>query len=201
MMQEKRAYDGFTAHDLGDGLLFHVGRLPPALRVGEEGFESLWSMHPTTYHRIMIHGREVETPRWQQAYGEDYHYTGQTNKALPLPPALEPLLAWAREAIDGRLNGLLLNWYDGGRKHYIGAHRDSTAFMIAGTPIVTVSLGEERAFRLRPWKGRGYRDFRAEDGGVFILPYSTNESWTHEVPYSARRQGRRISITLRGFET
>ena len=34
--------------------------------------------------------------------------------------------------------------------HYIGAHRDSTASMIEGVPIVTVSLGEERAFRLRP---------------------------------------------------
>lgn len=198
-IQPKQTYDGFTAHDLG-GHLFHVGRLPQSLLVGEEGFETLWAMHPAEYHRIMIHGREVETPRWQQAYGEDYHYTGQTNKALPLPAALEPLLAWAREVIDARLNGLLLNWYDGGLDHYIGAHRDSTASMIEGAPIVTVSLGEERAFRLRPWKGKGFRDFRAEDGSVFVLPYSTNEAWTHEVPHSARRRGRRISITLRAFE-
>src|SRR5262245_32101713 len=122
----RRAYDGFTAHDLGDGHLFHVGRLPEPLLVSGEGFESLWSLHPAEYHRIMIHGREVETPRWQQAYGEDYHYTGQTNKALPLPDALGPLLAWARADVEPSPNGLLLNWDDGGNGHYLGAHRDRT---------------------------------------------------------------------------
>jgi alkylated DNA repair dioxygenase AlkB len=198
--EPRRVYDGFTSHDLGDGHLFHVGPLPEPLHADEQGFESLWSMHPDEYHRIMIHGREVETPRWQQAYGEDYHYTGQVNKALPLPASLEPLLAWAHSAIDPRLNGLLLNWYDGRLDHYIGAHRDSTTLMMPGAPIVTVSLGEERTFRLRPWKGKGYRDFRAADGAVFILPYATNEAWTHEVPHSARRRGRRISITLRAFQ-
>src|SRR4051794_27245480 len=59
-MTERATYDGFTAHDLGDSHLFHVGRLPPSLRFDEEAFESLWATHPTEYHRIMIHGREVE---------------------------------------------------------------------------------------------------------------------------------------------
>lgn len=25
-----------------------------------------------------MHGRKVKTPRWQQAYGADYRYTGNT---------------------------------------------------------------------------------------------------------------------------
>src|SRR5207237_212651 len=82
------------------GRLADGGRLPEALRLGKKGIEAVWPMHPAEYHRIMIHGREVETPRWQQACGEDYHYTGQTNKALPVPAALEPLHAWAHSAID-----------------------------------------------------------------------------------------------------
>ena len=73
--------------------------------------------------------------------------------------------------------------------------------MIDGAPIVTISLGEERIFRLRPWKMASERvDFPAPDGTVFVLPYATNQRWTHEVPKQKRRTGRRISITLRAFE-
>jgi hypothetical protein len=77
-----------------------------------------------------MHGRPIKTPRWQQAYGADYHYTGRTNAALSVPAILEPLHHWARQAIDDRLNGLLLNWYDGALGHYIGPHHDSTKKMV-----------------------------------------------------------------------
>ena len=56
------------------------------------------------------------------------------------------------DTVDDRLNGLLLNWYDGRLGHYIGKHRDSRVNMIHGAPIVTISLGEERSFRLAPWR-------------------------------------------------
>ena len=112
-------------------------------------FEALWNLHPEDFHEIMMHGRLVKTPRWQQAFGKDYHYTRSTNKALPVPDMLEPYSAWAQKHIDAQLNGILLNWYDGSLGHYIGKHRDSTKNMIKGAPIVTISLGEERVFRLR----------------------------------------------------
>jgi alkylated DNA repair dioxygenase AlkB len=82
----------------------------------------------------------------------DYHYTGRVNEALPVPALLEPFLSWGA-TLDSRLNGVLLNWYDAEKKHYIGAHRDSTVQMIEGCPILTISLGATRNFRFRPWKG------------------------------------------------
>jgi alkylated DNA repair dioxygenase AlkB len=127
----------------------------------------------------------VKTPRWQQAYGEDYYYSGHVNKALPIPPVMTPLLHWARAQIDPRLNGILLNWYDGKLSHYIGRHRDSTVKLYPGGPIVTISLGEERIFRLRPWRSQHTAqevDFTALDGTVFVMPFQTNAAWTHEVP-------------------
>lgn len=186
-------------HKLDDTHSFFVGELPAHLRVSPAQFEALWALHPETFHEIKMHGKLVKTPRWQQAYGADYKYTGNVNKALPVPPLLEPVHAWVREHVDARVNGLLLNWYDAERAQYIGKHRDSTVDMIEGAPIVTVSYGGERAFRLRPWKGEGFRDFAARDGAVFVLPSSTNLAYTHEVPHSASSVGRRISITLRAF--
>lgn len=193
-------YPRFEVTHLDEHREFHCGRLPDALVPDEAGFESLWAMHPEEYHEITMHGRRVKTPRWQQAYGRDYHYTGRTNTALPLTDKLTPFLRWANETIDPRLNGLLLNWYDGSRGHYIGKHRDSVTNMIEGAPIVTISLGDERIFRLRPWRrGGAVIDFAAVNGAVFIMPYDTNLAWTHEVPHRARDCGRRISVTLRAF--
>jgi len=194
-------YAGFEAHILDDGHRFWVGRLPETRLPGQDQFETLWCLHPTTFPEIHLHGRLVKIPRWQQAYGADYHFSGRTSAALPVPSSLEPFHSWARSAIDDRLNGLLLNWYDGDLGHYIGPHRDSTRNMVPDAPIVTISLGAERTFRLnRDGPDRKcVVDFQTEAGAVFIMPHETNRAWKHGVPKLARHRGRRISITLRAF--
>ena len=89
--------------------------------------------------------------------------------------------------------------YEGRLGHYIGPHSDKTEQLVPGAPIVTLSFGEERVFRLRPIEGKGYRDFRADDGTVFVMPDETNRAWHHEVPRFARYRGQRVSVTLRAF--
>lgn len=180
--------------------VLQVGELPAALVPDRDGLDALWSLHPAEFHEIAIHGKRVKTPRWQQAYGADYHYTGRVNAALPLVPPMDLWLAWARERFDARLNGLLLNWYDGRADHYIGKHRDSDKHRIEGTPIVTLSFGEERAFRMRPWRGQGFVDVPAVNGGVIVIPWATNRAFTHEVPPAAAAKGRRVSVTIRAFD-
>jgi alkylated DNA repair dioxygenase AlkB len=195
----KASYAGFECHGLDSENCLWTGQLPEHLAFSAEEFSVVWAMHPPEFHEIKMHGRPVKTPRWQQAYGTDYHYTGRVNKALPIPPRLVPLWEWAKQTIDARLNGLLLNWYDGQLGHYIGRHRDSTTHRIEGAPIVTISLGAARTFRLRPYRGPGRADFPVRDGSVLIIPFVTNESWTHEVPKGKRDAGRRISVTMRAF--
>jgi alkylated DNA repair dioxygenase AlkB len=192
-------YDGFDNERLDESHVLFRGVLPPDLITGPALFDELWNQHPSDFAKIRMHGNWVATPRWQQAYGKDYHFTQQTSIALPVPPILAPFHDFARRAIDARLNGLLVIWYDGALGHYIGRHRDSTVKLIEGAPIVTISLGQERLFRLRPWRKAGMTDFPAADRSVFVLPYETNKAWTHEVPHRAADTGRRISITLRGF--
>ena len=174
------------------------GRLPSELRLSDAQFEELWSKHPCESY-ITLYGRRILTPRWQQAYGKDYSFSGQTAEALPIPPLLSPILTWTQEVIESRLNGILVNWYDGALNHYIGKHRDEGKGLIEQKPIVTISFGEHRVLRMRPWKGQGYLDFEMKGGAVFIIPYVTNRSFTHEVPASKRCRGRRISVTIRAF--
>jgi alkylated DNA repair dioxygenase AlkB len=178
-----------------------TGSLPAPLIWDDAAFEEAWGLHPADKHVIHMPGGPVETPRWQQAYGADYRYTGRVNRALPVPSLLVPVREWVRETVDPRMNALLLNWYEG-PGHYIGPHHDDERDMVAGTPIVTVSFGETRVFRLTRGAGtdKVTRDFPAENGAVFALPFETNRVWKHAVPKAARYTGRRISVTLRAFK-
>lgn len=195
---------GFLRHDLGGGFTLWETMIPKRLVFSAEQFQKLWNLHPATFPEITIHGRPVKTPRWQQAFGVDYHFSGQMSKARPLPPVMMPLISWVRGTIDFRLNGVLLNWYDGARGHYIGRHRDSRINMVQGAPIVMISLGEIRVLRIRLWRNQaqtGKRDFPLRNGSVVVMPYETNLAFTHEVPRFSKYRGLRISITLRAFLT
>ena len=180
-----------------------IGRIPAAV-LGELPFERLWNLHPDQRPMIRMLGRLVQIPRWQQAYGRDYQFSGQVSTALPIPPMLQPLLDWACTISDPRLNGLLLNWYDGTRKDYIGAHRDSITDLVPGTPIATVSFGDARTFRFSRRRDDGQldkRDFTVSDGLVLVMSWEVNQRWKHGVPHHKGNESRRISVTFRAFAT
>jgi hypothetical protein len=189
----------FRFHEIVGGQGIWVGALPDELVPEEQGFEELWALHPENQGLLKIHGRVVTAPRWNQSYGAAYSYNELAEAPRELPAALEPYLDWARAAIDRRLNGVGVNWYDAMLGHYIGAHRDHRQGLVRGAPMATLVLGEERPFRIRPWKERGYVDFAGPPGTVFVMPYATNLVATHEVPLLAGHRGRRISITVRAF--
>ena len=158
-------------------------------------FDRLWALHPAHVHTVQLMGRTQPCPRWSQAYGRDYRYTGSVNRAAPLPSEFEPFLAAARTLHPG-LNGLLVNWYDGELGHYIGKHRDATGDLLAEAPIVTFSLGAARTFRFRKYRGPGIFDFSTAECPVLAFNTEVNRVFSHEVPPG---QGRRISVTVRGF--
>ncbi len=95
----------YITHELSDGLYFYQYHLPTELIWSDPQFEEVWSLHPREKPTIFIHGREVAIPRWQQAYGGDYHFRGKTSTALPIPDVFDPLLKWAHLEIHPNLNG------------------------------------------------------------------------------------------------
>lgn len=182
-----------STHALSEIHSIQSGPLPEVLQ--KIDFEALWKLHPDNFHIIRMGGRLTPTPRWQQAYGHDYRYTGQVNTALAVPEILLPFLSVAQEVVP-EVNGLLLNWYDGDQGHYIGKHRDSMVGLIPNTSIISFSLGMPRTFRFRPWKESGFVDFDTGQHPMIIFSWEVNRHWTHEV---LKGKGRRISITLRAF--
>ncbi|WP_375504803.1 alpha-ketoglutarate-dependent dioxygenase AlkB [uncultured Jatrophihabitans sp.] len=187
-------------HQIANGCEVFTDRLDTGLLWNEETFSARWNSHPEERHVVRMFGRPITVARWQQAYGTDYGYSGTRNVAQPIPVELLPLLGWASYHVDERLNGLLVNWYDGPRDH-ISCHRDDARDLVPAAPIVTISFGETRTFRLEQGRGseRLTRDIDLRDGDVLILPAATNRAWKHSVPARQAYRGRRISVTLRAF--
>jgi len=149
--------------------------LPDELIPDKLTFEKLWKLHPKEYGKIYRGGKEIYVPRWQQAYGRSYNFSGMDHKALPIPKELAPWIDYANKNHSTYLAGLantysdktpvynqiLLNWYLDGN-HSIGAHADDkTHFVKSGlgeTVVYSISLyekgtkGKPRILRMKPKK-------------------------------------------------
>uniref|UniRef100_A0A6U3GB01 Fe2OG dioxygenase domain-containing protein n=1 Tax=Bigelowiella natans TaxID=227086 RepID=A0A6U3GB01_BIGNA len=179
-------------------------------KLPKDKFQVLWDSHPPDFNEIMMHGRRVKIPRWQQAYGQSYSFSGTTAIANPNPPKIV-------EGLMERLNNLitcfsyrmaLVNWY--APEHYLGPHHDDMKQLRTGSPIVSISWGQTRTFRIkwdkkRPCPGATDTSLELRSGDLLLMSWDLNRTHKHEVAKIPKRQrfsaGGRINVTLRSFKT
>lgn len=101
-------YPAFQPCVLDEQHVIWRGHLPSYLLPTPQQFDDLWALHPDAYNTIKIHGRLVQTPRWEQTYNKFYGYSGMAHGALPTPDLLRPYWDWVTQALDNRLSSLLL---------------------------------------------------------------------------------------------
>lgn len=144
----------FDRENLSEKSWLDTGYLPSNLLdslAGRVKFDALWNLHPEDHHKVVMYGKTIPIPRWQQSYLQNYSFSGAVNKKIPLPSDFEPFLTWANTLGLGNFNQFLVNWYQDG-SHYIGSHADDTKQLVPDSPIVTITLcrpGELRTFRIR----------------------------------------------------
>lgn len=197
---------GFEVHSLGHDLKVWTGRVARELLALPGLLPGLWRLRPEERPLIFVQGKWVLAPRYQRAFGRDYAFSRQVARATDMAPELVPFLDWVRSFVEPRANGALLNFYES-EDHYIGAHRDSRKGLIPGSRIATLSLGGERVFRIRPWKGKAVShlaerqgiDIPILHGDAVVIPWDANLAFTHQVLRRAAGAPR-ISLTFRAFE-
>lgn len=163
-------------------------------------FEQLWDLHPEQYGQVRMMGKIVETPRWQQTYGHDYYYTGMLHHALPLPEPFKPFLDWANTLGYNEFNQVLINWYQDGQ-HYIGKHSDDESQLVPGSPILSISLGAVRKFRIRSKHDNSIiQDLDTLNRSYMVMCGRMQKDYTHEIVKTSKECGRRINITMRQFK-
>lgn len=195
----KRAMAGPKTYKLGEGAWVVKGALPEGLSKGS--FDEMWALRPKSLAKIQVAGRLIDCPRWQQTYMSNYWFSGMVHEAVDLPDAFRPYLEWANGLGHGEYNLALANFYENGH-HSIGAHSDNEPQLVKGAAIVSVSLGQERTFRIRSRETNEIvMDIPMQDNTYLVMGGDMQERYLHEVPKVSGKKGedmgRRINLTFR----
>lgn len=175
---------------------------PQALTAAEADslFASLRARIQWQAEDIVIFGQRRRVPRlvaWHGDPGTGYTYSGTMHEPQPWTPELRRLLDRV-QALTGHLyNSVLLNLYRDGNDG-MGWHADDEPELGRNPVIASVSLGATRRFKLRH---RRLRDVTATlelaHGDVLLMAGTTQHTYVHAVPKTARAVGERINLTLR----
>lgn len=174
--------------------------LPGWVAGADDLFERLMRTVPWRAERRPMYDQVVDVPRLLSWYGKDD----------PLP---DPGLGQAMAALDAHYGqqlaeplctvGLCL-YRDGNDS--VAWHGDTSGRRVRETIVAIVSLGNPRAFLLRPRPaGSATRSaaatrplrFLLGHGDLLVMGGSCQRTWQHSVPKSAKVTGPRISIQFR----
>lgn len=181
--------------------------LPEHLHVDNELFKELLELHPEELGKVKMFGKIIDTPRYQQNYGQEYYYTGILHPANPIPhPYLSELMKWVCEHSGKSYKQMVINWYITG-DHYIGPHSDSERGIVKNSSIYSITLGPKasREFVIQS-KGRSEKWAKTmvlKHHDVLIMGGTMQQHYKHSVPKLKARgsshlgSGPRINITFR----
>ena len=162
--------------------------------------EVAWREEP-----IQLFGKRYMQPRllaWYADAGVSYKYSGIRHDGLPWTPQLA-VLRTRIEALSGsRFNSVLANLYRNHRDS-MGLHADDEPELGPSPVIASLSLGEERVFRLKHRFDKTLKPVKLPlpSGTLLIMRGDTQANWRHEVPKQSKVCGARINLTFRYVHT
>ena len=149
---------------------------------------------------IKVRGKSTLVPHLECTYGDagcDYRYS---NSVLLTPLSWTAPLQELRSRLQlhtgYRFNLVICNRYRTGQDS-IGWHPDKEPSMGVKPAIVSISLGQERKFQMRPSKGGSITDFWLEHGSLLLMKPGCQENWVHQLPKTSRALKERINLTFR----
>jgi alkylated DNA repair dioxygenase AlkB len=165
--------------------------LPGWVSGSDELFARLATVVPWRAERRPMYDRVVAVPRLLSWYGED--------DVLPDPAldqAMRALDAHYRPELGEPLCTAGLCLYRDGRDS-VAWHGDTSGRRVRQTIVAIVSLGNPRAFLLRPKGGGQTLRFQVGHGDLLVMGGTCQRTWQHAVPKSASAAGPRISVQFR----
>jgi alkylated DNA repair dioxygenase AlkB len=156
---------------------------------------------PLSKHTVTVWDKDYLTPRdvgFFSDVSQGYKYSGNTLPAQKLSdyPVLAGILGKVNELTKSDFNAILVNRYANG-DDYIGAHSDDEK-SLRTNGVVTISIGQERIFRIRDKKTKQIvSDIVIQDGDLYWMYGEFQKHFTHEIPKQKSAKGVRISLTFR----
>lgn len=150
---------------------------------------------------VTVFGSRHPTPRLTAWFGEQaYSYSGITHQPAALPTSLTEIRDRLVDEVDVAFNSCLANLYRDGSDS-MGAHADDEAELGLQPVIASVSLGARRRFVMTHVDSGRRFDWPLGGGDLLVMSGESQSDYRHSVPKTARRTGRRLSLTFRSLRT
>jgi alkylated DNA repair dioxygenase AlkB len=150
---------------------------------------------------IFIFGRWVKVPRLMCWYGDAdafYRYSGVNHQPLPWNAALQSVRAQVEQQCSCTFNSVLANLYRDGLDS-MGCHADDEKELGLNPVIASLSLGDERLFKLHHKKRKETLDIVLGHGDLLVMAGALQHHWRHSVPKTRKPKTPRINLTFRNI--
>jgi len=148
---------------------------------------------------IFIYGKWVKVPRLMCWYGDPgayYQYSGVNHQPRPWTKELQSVRAKIEQQCQCIFNSVLANLYRDGRDS-MGCHADDEKELGPNPVIASLSLGDERLFKLHHKKRKQTLDITLGHGDLLVMAGTLQHHWVHSVPKTKKIKTPRINLTFR----
>jgi len=173
------------------------------VNVAQDWFDYLYNNTPWRKDQIKIFGKVHDVPRLQAWYGDEdaiYSYSNIDLKPLKWTEKLLSIKSLVERKSTVEFNSVLINLYRDG-KDSNGWHSDDEKELGTNPEIASITLGQDRTFKLK----HKVRDFteklNLENGSLLIMRGKMQHHWKHQIPKSKKKLKPRINLTFRKIIT
>ncbi len=148
---------------------------------------------------VFIFGKPVKAPRLMAWYGDScatYRYSGVDHRPTSWLPELLPVKQKIEEASRSSFNSVLANLYRDGNDS-MGCHSDDEKELGVNPTIASLSLGDERVFKLAHKKNKRTLSIDLSHGDLLVMGGACQHLWRHAVPKTKASKKPRINLTFR----
>ncbi len=148
---------------------------------------------------IFIFGKRVKVPRLMCWYGDPdacYQYSGVNHQPKPWNEALQSVREKVERQCGCAFNSVLANLYRDG-KDSMGCHADDEKELGHNPLIASLSLGDERLFKLHHKKSQETVDIMLGHGDLLVMAGTLQHHWVHSLPKTRKFKAPRINLTFR----
>ena len=152
-----------------------------------------------TEESINMFGKTILVPRLVCWYGDKtatYRYSGITHNPLPWTRSLRDIKSKVETATKQTFNSVLGNLYRN-ENDSMGWHSDNEKELGDEPFIASLSLGEERIFKIKHKTSREQIKLALPSGSLVTMAGAFQKNWQHCVPKNTASKKPRINLTFR----
>ena len=164
-----------------------------------ELFPNLEKQLAWSEENIKMFGKSIKVPRLVCWYGDDnisYRYSGVEHIGLPWTPELLLIKGYIEQRTGHTFNSVLGNYYRN-ESDSMGWHADNEKELGKTPCIASISLGEERLFKIRGKNSADKFEIMLANGSLLIMSGNFQNEWQHSIPKAKTSKNPRINLTYR----